>query len=276
MRGSCGRVTMETMKHRTVLSSCDWIAYFYENTQMAARRAVPEAAAELPEDIRRAVAASLPAWQLGKTSEGRYLRAAARQYADEHDDQAFLSAVDFFIREGRRHGAALGEWLEQARIPRKRRDVGESLFRFCRSAVPSYAVWASVVVMVESMEEIYFAAVMKLVPCPRLKAECEQVLHDAGRHVQFQCEHLAAVKHGLSRPVRALITGAEAVFLAGVALAIWIAHGKLMRMAGVSFRNFVRMAAGKRRVVWRLSDPERYDFPRQRSRVMFYPVRARD
>ena len=264
------------MKRKAILSSCDWIAYFYENAQTAARQIKPEMEVAIPDDIRRVVQSSLTAWQLGKTSGGGYLRVAAGQYADEHDDQAFLSAVDFFIREGQRHGKALGEWLDLSGFTRKRSDLGESLFRLCRYAIPSYAVWASVVVMVESMEEIYFTAVRRLVPCPRLKMECEQILRDVGRHVQFQCEHLAVVKHRLPRSLRILLSNMEAAFYGVVCLAVWMGHGKLMRMAGLSLPKFVVAAMRKYRVLRRLSNPDSYEFARQRTRIMFYPLRVRD
>ena len=98
----------------------------------------------------------------------RPLRAAAKQYAEAHGDPACLSAGELFIREEQRHGAALGEWLDLVGIPRKNRDLGDSLFRCCRSAISNYAVWAAVVVMVEAMAGIYYAAVKQMTPCPRL------------------------------------------------------------------------------------------------------------
>ncbi len=258
------------------VSSGEWTAYFCENalTAAARRRARPPALARLPEDARAVIAGSLPAWQLGETSEGNHLRAAARQYARAQDDVGFVTAVDCFIREEQRHGALLGEWLDAVGIPRKRRDVGDSLFRFCRYAIPNYAVWASVVVMVESMAEIYYAAVKRISPCPRLKAECEGILWDEVKHIQFQCEHLAAVRRRFPRWVRSLLTGAEAAFYIVVCAAVWIAHGRLLRFSGMGARAFARAAAAKFRAMQRLMDPERYALAPEPRRIALRALRV--
>jgi hypothetical protein len=248
------------MKKTPFTASCDWIAYFYENAQSAAAERKPPAQVEMPPAIRGAIAASLPAWQLGETSDGRHLRAAARQYAEAQEDPAFLSAVEMFIREEQRHGASLGDWLDAVGIARKKRDLGDSLFRFCRYAIPNYAVWAAVVVMVESMAEIYYAAVRRLTVCPRLKAECERILQDEVKHIHFQCEHLAMTRRRLPWLVRWLLNGAELAFYTVVSVAVWTAHGRLFKAAGVPLRRFVLLAAEKFRFTRRLMDPVRYEF----------------
>jgi hypothetical protein len=248
------------MHKRPFTSSCDWIAYFYDDAQKSARRHRPDPTLEVPERIWRIIAGSLPAWQLGETSDGRHLRAAARQYAVAQDDAAFLSAVELFIREEQRHGAALGEWLDLAGIPRKRRDLGDTLFRLCRYAIPNYAVWASVVVMVESMAEIYYAAVCRLSPCPRLRAECEQILRDEVRHIQFQCEHLASARRHLPGWLRTGLSAAERLFYEVVCTAVWLAHGELLTAGGTGRRRFRKLAAQKFRITQGLIDPQRYSF----------------
>lgn len=264
------------MKPKPFTASGDWVAYFYENAQSAAEFTRPPVAGHMPGDILGIIAGSLPAWQLGETSDGRHLRAAARQYALEHDDMAFLSAVDLFILEEQRHGAALGDWLDRAGIPRKSRDLGDSLFRTCRYALPNYAVWASVVVMVESMAEIYYAAVKRLSPCPRLQAECARILCDEVKHIQFQCEHLASARRRLPRLVRWLVFAAEFAFYTVVCTAVWIAHGRLMRASGLSRRAFTGAAGAKFRHMQRLMDPDQYEFPEHHMRPIAWPMRVRE
>jgi len=264
------------MKRKSFLSSGEWVAYFYENAQTAAAMVRPPATMNLPADLAATVAASLPAWQLGETSDGRHLRAAAKQYADAHDDPAFLSAVDLFIREEQRHGSALGDWLDRVGIPRKKWDLGDTLFRLCRYAFPVYAIWASVVVMVESMAEIYYAAVRRLVSCPRLRTECDRILRDEVRHIQFQCEHLASTRRTLPPWARGILIAAEAGFYLVVCTAVWLAHGRLLRMAGLPFAAFARAALRKFLFMQRLMNPARYDFNPQVSRALFFPIRIRD
>lgn len=267
---------MASVKRKPLLSSGEWIAYFYENAQTAAARRWPPATMNLSADIAETVAASLPAWQLGKTSDGRHLRTAARQYADAHDDSAFLSAVDLLIREEQRHGASLGDWLDRVGMSRRKWDLGDKLFRICRYALPVYALWAAVVVMVESIAEIYYTSVRRLVSCPRLQAECECILRDEVRHIQFQCEHIAATRRALPSWIRGLLTASEAAFYLAVCAAVWMAHGRLMRMSGLSLSAFARAALRKFLTAQRLMDPERYDFDHRVSRALFFPIRVRD
>ncbi len=266
---------MSGMKHKPLKSSYDWIAYFYENAQKTASVNKPKVEGCLPQEIRKVFAGSLPAWQLGETSDGRHLRLAARQYAEAQDDPGFLISVDFFIREEQRHGSALGEWLDLVGIPRKSRDWGDSIFRGCRYAIPNYAIWASVVVMVESMAEIYYSAVRRLSPCPRLKAECERILRDEVRHIRFQCEHLAASRKRVPRWLRNGMLLGEMVFYGAVCLAVWTAHGRLLRLSGLRWTGFVKQASHKFCVMRRLMAPERYEFPQTWKGTALLPIRVR-
>lgn len=240
------------------LTSQDWVAWFHENAKTAELRHMPGAEPDQEADVRAAIAASLPAWQLGETSEGRNLRLAAAQYAQAHGDPQFLEAVELFIREEQRHGHALGQWLDIAGIARIKSDLGDSLFRLCRYAIPNYAVWASVVVMVESMAEVYYASVRRLTKCPLLQAECECILRDEVRHIQFQCEHLAYVRRDLTPVSRIGLRLSEAAFYCVVCMAVWVAHGRLMRLSGISTHKFVRLAGAKFRFMQHLMDPKRY------------------
>jgi len=238
------------------------VGWFRKNARsVTAEDFKPPVTREMPEPVRAALAGSLPAWQLGETSDGSHLRKAARQYALTQSDPKFLEAVDLFIKEEQRHGAALGNWLDQVGIPRKSRDLGDSLFRICRYAIPNYAAWASVVVMVESMAEIYYAAVRRITPCMRLQTECERILRDEVRHIQFQCEHLAVTRRKLPRFIRRVLTVAELAFYMVVCAMVYALHGRVMRLGGLPPRKFVSAAADKFRYMRTLMDPERYVFP---------------
>lgn len=246
---------------RSPLSSDLWVAWFERNARsVTSDDFKPPATAEMLGALRAVLAGSLPAWQLGETSDGRHLRAAARRYALVHGDPGFLEAVDLFIREEQRHGAALGDWLDRVGIPRRSRDLGDSLFRFCRYLIPNYAMWAAVVVMVESMAEIYYASVRRLTPCLRLQSECDRILRDEVKHIQFQCEHLAICRRGLPRTMRAGVFALEVAFYAVVCTSVWLAHGKLMRLSGLTLRGFTIAAAEKFRFAQSLMDPDRYQF----------------
>ncbi len=244
-----------------IRSSRAWLTYFRKNAlSVLSDDFKPPASASLPFAIRAAVASSLPAWQLGETSDGHHLRAAARHFSVKENDPLFPEAIDAFIREEQRHGAALGAWLDTAGIPRVTHDTGDSMFRLCRYAIPHYVAWATVVVMVESLAEIYYAAVRRGVPCPRLQSECDRILFDEVRHIQFQCEHLAVTRRHLPRWLRSLVGAGESAFYLLVCTAVWLAHGRLLRVAGMTRRKFFTLARAKFRFAQNLMNPDRYSF----------------
>src|SRR5262249_40878307 len=109
-------------------TTADWLAYFRAN---AARvRPIPwEKGADVTPMQLNTIACSLQAWQLGETSDGRHLRAAAARYAAQVGDAHYPAVVDLFIREEQRHGAMLGRFLDLAGVGRITSNWGDSLFR---------------------------------------------------------------------------------------------------------------------------------------------------
>src|SRR4051812_33254484 len=96
-----------------VRSSLEWIDYFERNA--ATQRPIPwESGAAVTDSELAAFAVSLRGWQLGETSDGTHLQAAAKHYAAAVGDPEFVQAVRLFIAEEQRHGANLGRFLDLA------------------------------------------------------------------------------------------------------------------------------------------------------------------
>lgn len=55
---------------------------------------------------------SLKAWQLGETSDGKHLLAAATKYAARINDPDYPKAVKLFIKEEQKHGNNLGKYID--------------------------------------------------------------------------------------------------------------------------------------------------------------------
>jgi hypothetical protein len=253
---------------RPALSSGLWIAYFAKNERMVTSDDFkPPATREMPADVRAALAGSLPSWQLGASADGRRLRAVARRHAEAVGDPRFPEVVDYFIREEQRRGAALGDWLDRVGFPRRRWDAGDTILRFWRHAIPTCAAWATVVVMVKLLAEIYYASVRSITPSLRLQAECDRILRDEARHIQFLCELIAASRRGWPSVARSAMRIAEAIFFAAMCLGVFLVHGKPMRLTGVTLRKFAAAAAGKLRFLRETCDPGRYSFPESRDAV---------
>src|SRR5947207_1038537 len=146
-------------------TSIEWIEYFTAND--AQPSLVPwHLGTEGVATNLGVIAPSLRAWQLGETSDGRWLISIAGAYAARENDPDFLQAIRFFIGEEQRHGEELGRWLDLAGIPRARRNWGDSCFRILRHALPTIECWATPVVMIEVLAMVYYHAIRRATGSP--------------------------------------------------------------------------------------------------------------
>jgi hypothetical protein len=246
-------------KRRAVRSSLDWIAWFTRNASHLRRIPWEIGAQGLAHNIQ-AIGPSLQAWQLGETSDGAHLLAAARNYAARINDPRFVDAVRLFICEEQRHGAALGRCLDMAGVSRIRRDWGDSCFRALRYCWPSMEVWATPVVMVECHAMIYYQAIRRATGSPVLQTVCEQILADEVPHLRFQCERLAILHRGRATWLLALTMLLHRVLFAGITMAVWIAHRRVYRASGTTLSRYWRLAWSRMSRCWRMMSPARYSW----------------
>jgi len=256
------------------LSSVAWHRYFQANA--ARHRPIPwEAGAGASADERAAVAASLQAWQLGESSDGSHLRAAAARYAEQVGDPEYVTVVDLFIREEQRHGAMLGQFLDLAGFGRIGADWGDSLFRAARYCITSMEVWTTPVVMIETLAVIYYNAIRRATRSAPLRVICAQILADELPHLRFQCERLAILFRQRSRLGMALtMFGHRLAFLMIVTL-VWIGHRRALRAGGYGWRHYWRAAWDRMNAAWRRMDPKRYDWSMVEARPAMQPEMVR-
>lgn len=243
-----------------VRTALEWVAYFRRNA--ANLLAVPwaDGPGATPEELAP-VLESLRAWQLGETSDGSRLLAAAERFAARANDPNFVTAIKLFIAEEQRHGDALGRFLDLAGTPRKRWDWGDTIFRLFRHFLTRIELWATVVVMVEVHAMLYYAAVRRATRSPVLRRICAQILRDEVPHIRFQCERLAICSRGRNRLLTALNFVSNRVLFAGITVAVWFAHRRALRAGGFTPRRFWRTAWARMGKAWRASDPRAYRWP---------------
>ncbi len=248
-------------KRPELRSSAEWIDHFEKNATR--QRRIPwELGAGVTTAELAEIEASLRGWQLGETSDGSHLLAAARDYSASIGDPEFLDAVRLFILEEQRHGENLGRFLDLAGVARARSDWGDSLFRAARYAIPRMELWATPVVMVESHAMIYYDALRRATVSPVLRAICEQILADEVPHIRFQCERLAILHRHRPRPLLRLTMMLHTIMFAGITLAIWLGHRRALRAGGYPFVRFWRSAWRRMGYAWRTMSPDRYQVAR--------------
>ena len=244
---------------QTVTTSAQWIQYFLDNADNLLDIPWRNGLGASPEELAE-ILPSLRAWQLGETSDGAHLKAAARNYANEVGDADFVQAIDLFIAEEQRHGETLGRYLDMAGVPRAESDWGDRLFRTARHLFSSMEVWATPVVMVEMHAMIYYHAIRQATKCPLLRRICAQILRDEVPHIRFQCERLAILLRDRPRWLYAFTMLFHRVFFTGITLLIWMGHRRALKAGGYDFGRFWKSVWGKMESAWRRIDPHAYEW----------------
>jgi hypothetical protein len=238
-------------------TAAEWVAYFRAN--LAACRPIPwDRGAEVTAGELDAIAQSLQGWQLGETSDGRHLRAAAARYAQRVGEPDYGRAVDLFIREEQRHGELLGQFLDLAGVGRVKADWGDSLFRAARYGLTNMEVWTTPVVMIETLAVVYYNAIRRATASSVLRTICAQILADEIPHLRFQCERLAIIFSGRPPFAFRLTMLVHKLCFATIVALVWLGHRRALRAGGYCWRKYWRASWDRMNACWRRMDPRRY------------------
>lgn len=248
------KVPTETLQIRT---SGQWHEHYGQNA--VSRLRIPwQRGAELSPDEKEAVGASLQAWQLGETSDGRHFLAVARRHARRQRDPLFVEVVRQFIAEEQRHGSELGRFLDLAGISRIRRNWGDSMFRAFRYCLGSMEIRVTVVLMVETLALIFYKAVRDATGSRVLRGICDQILRDEVHHIRFQYERLAILHRRRPATLLQATYLVHRLLFTGIVLAVWFGHHRALAAGGHDFRSYWRAAWLRMRFAWRRMHPARY------------------
>ncbi|MBI1182882.1 ferritin-like domain-containing protein [bacterium] len=190
---------------------------------------------------KQAIIPSLRAWQLGETSDGHNLRAATAKYADRHNDATYRDVIDLFIKEEQKHGENLGQYLDRIGVPRKKKDVGDSLFRKVRGLATNMEMWTITVLIVEHAAQVYYQAIKDATNCPLLREICTDILIDEAQHIQFQRERLSIIFNRKRTWKREIAYFIYHLHFKLTYRAIWLGHAKALQAGGYPYQRFKRL-----------------------------------
>jgi hypothetical protein len=247
------------MQKLQINASHEWVEHFLV-TERTERRFAWDKGAQVTAEELAEIRDSLRAWQLGETSDGAHLMAAARLYAAQVRDPQFIEAVRMFIREEQRHGENLGRFLDLAGVPRAKKDWGDSLFRAARYALRSMEAWVTPVVMVETHALIYYNAIRLATKSPLLRDICAQILADEVPHIRFQCQRIAILHRQRFPWMRRMILALHRPAFAGMTLTIWAAHRRALLAGGYDLKKYWQASWRKMDAAWKMMPPEIYDW----------------
>jgi len=219
-------------------SSYFWKDHFREN--LTKQRIDWETKPQVTEAEKKEILYSLKAWQLGETSDGSHLLAAAAKYAGKIGDADYVDAVKLFIKEEQKHGNNLGKYIDSIGEQRVKKDWGDTLFRKVRYLNKSMELWTIAVIIVESAAQIFYQALHDATKCKLLRSICNDILLDEAHHIKFQNERMCIIFRQKSFYNRAISVGVYGILFFATIHAIWFGHKKSFMAGGVSKKDFMR------------------------------------
>jgi hypothetical protein len=218
--------------------SAQWVLHFSRNLKI--ERVNWETAGQLTNIEKQNILKSLQAWQLGETSDGQHLLAAARKYADKSNDLIYPLAVELFIKEEQKHGNHLGQYLDLIGEKRIKKDWGDTLFRKIRYFNTSMELWTLAVITVESTAQIFYQSLKDATNCPLLKQICTDILIDEAAHIDFQMERMQVIYNDKSRISKMVSYYLYAFFYFSTIMVVWFAHRKAFKAGHNDFGKYVK------------------------------------
>jgi hypothetical protein len=215
-----------------------WLNHF-EHHALHPRR-VPHGLSDvLRPDERELIASSIATFQLGEQSEGRTLLRVAERFAREQQVPDLLKIVELLIREEQRHAALLRAFMQDHRMPLKRTDWTDRIFRLVRRPAGLH-LYVCVLICAELIGNVYYRALESVTDCERLQVLCRTIVSDELAHVGFESQLLFTLRAARPAWLSALTRPVHRVFFATTAAVVWLTHRSVLRKAGHSGRSFLR------------------------------------
>ncbi len=220
------------------MNTADWLAYFRQN-QLNRRGIAWHEGIRLDPRLREPLARSLARFQLGESSNGTRLLAAARQLSERTGDPFYPRTIALFIAEEQEHSRLLAKVLQQLQKPLLPRHWTDSLFRRCRHLLGFYEEIA-VLLMAEIIALKYYGVIRQRCRAPVLEVVCEQILADEKFHIRFHCERLHQIIVPRCWPIRAGCWVTLNMMFAGASAVVAWDHRRVFTELGSSANGFLR------------------------------------
>jgi len=215
-----------------------WLNHFEHHARH--RRRLPRGLSDvLTAEERLLIASSIATFQLGECSEGRTLLRAVEGFARQNQVPHLVRIFELLIREEKRHASLLRAFMQDHRIPLKKADWTDRVFRLIRR-LAGLQLYLSVLTCAELIGKVYYRALESATDCKRLQVLCRAIVSDELAHIGFETQLLFTLRATRAAPSRALNPPTHRTFFAITAAVVWITHRSVLRRAGHSARSFLR------------------------------------
>ncbi len=217
-------------------TSADWVAYF-ESNQWDPENVVEHKDVELSRRAKRAITRSIQTFQLGESGEGTHFLKCARQWAERTGDFEYVTALEMFIKEEQRHAAALGAFMDRARIPRIQKEASDNIFRWVRHQA-GLELTITVLITAEIIARVYYPALRRATSSHWLRSICEQLCRDEIPHIRFQGQRLGIIMRHKSWFGRAISRFLSQALFDVACVVVWFAHRRVFKAAKLSWKQY--------------------------------------
>jgi hypothetical protein len=210
-----------------------WLAYFEGNSRPDCAPAA-SLAAEVPLELRAALAVSLGRFQLGESAGGKIHEDIAT-HADRALDPATRRSVQLYIEEEWRHSRELAMIVRAMGGKLQTAHWTNGAFTACRRILGLRTKMMTLAIA-EVIGIVYYRALAKGVGSPALAVSLCRIADEESQHLDFQAaffEHaVTLMPRLLQRPYRWLLRAMMFAILGAALLVLLLDHGCVLRSAG--------------------------------------------
>lgn len=217
-----------------------WVCYFKEN-KLNLHKLDWNDPYQLTTYEYQTIYKSIQQFQIGESSEGKFLMGSAKRYLSKENDKFYLQALILFIQEEQRHAKQLSLFMEKEHIPTIKKHWIDQVFRKLRRFA-NLEQSITVLLTAEIIATVYYDAIRHVTKSKILIDICQQILSDEAKHVEFQSVTLSEISNNRSFALNIAIKLIREILLFGTLMIVWLYHKKVFKAGGYTFFRYVRCA----------------------------------
>ena len=188
-------------------------------------------------EARRRIAASIATFQLGESSDGRHLIAAARGFARAQALPPIEEITGLFVREEQFHASLLAAFMHANGIERRHASWSDTVFRSLRR-LGGFEAAISVLIVAELIALTYYRALGAATPSRVLRGICELIVADERAHVSYEGMLINRLRGRRPGFGRLATLSAHSILFAGAVLVVYAGHRQVLRAGGYGLPRF--------------------------------------
>ena len=179
---------------------------------------------------------SIRQFQRGFQTDGRQLLEGVRRYFEGQNQENYITALEYYVGEKKRHAGLLARFMEQKRIPKMSIHWLDALFRGIRRNV-ELSKGLSILGVAEVIAKVYFEALKGATESEILVQVCDQIISDGTNHAYFMGCSLHLIAAGDQKKIQRLFQFQRRLLRISQPVLWWI-HYEVLKASGFTYQQF--------------------------------------